>query len=246
MWIYIVLGVIQGVFEWIPVSSEGIVALVSQFFLQEFNAIDIALFLHLGTFFAVLAYFWRDWREVLLLKNRELLRFLLITTLISGAVGFGLYNMVRGVAIGSALLFLTGFGLLFTAYFHRAKKRFKISSDKLAVIAGLLQGLAVIPGLSRSAATVFGLSLTKEKPAEILKISYMMSAPVVFLSSTYLFLKNPAPFSEGAWISILISFFVGLLSLKILLNISERINFFKFALIFSAICFVGAIISVIV
>ena len=52
---YIVLGILQGIFEWLPISSEGIVALLSQF-LQKGNPVDVALFLHLGTLLVVLIY----------------------------------------------------------------------------------------------------------------------------------------------------------------------------------------------
>ncbi len=50
---YIVLGIIQGIFEWIPVSSQGIVALASQFLIEDVHPVEVALFMHLGTFLAV-------------------------------------------------------------------------------------------------------------------------------------------------------------------------------------------------
>jgi len=242
MWIYALLGLVQGIFEWIPISSEGIVALLSQLLIKDFRPIDVALFLHMGTFFAVLIYFRKEWRQVLLLRDKNLLRFLSISTIISLAIGFLLYNLVGDMFLGSGLLLLTGIGLLFTAYFHKKKKRFKMSPTKLALVAGAMQGLAVIPGLSRSASTIFALSLSKEKPSEILKISYMMSAPIVFASSAYLLLKNPIVIID-AWPALIVSFFVGLALLKILLRFSEKINFFKFAVFFSLLCFVGALIG---
>jgi len=242
MWIYALLGIIQGILEWIPISSEGVVALISQSLIIKANPVDIALFLHFGTFFAVLLYFRKDWKEVLILRDRSLLKFLMIATLISLVVGYPLFKIVRNIAIGNSLLLLMGFGLLLTAYFHKKKINFKIGFDKLAIIAGFLQGLAVIPGLSRSASTIFGLSLGKTLPSEILKVSYMMSAPVVLASGFYLFLDNPALVSE-AWPALIFSFLAGFLSLNFLLNLAQKINFFKFALIFSLLCFLGAAIG---
>ena len=87
MWDYITLGILQGLFEWVPVSSEGIVALASQFFVDGVNPIDTALFLHLGTLLAVLVYFRKDWAEILTLKNVDLFRFITIATIISLLVG---------------------------------------------------------------------------------------------------------------------------------------------------------------
>ncbi len=245
MWIYSLLGIIQGIFEWIPISSEGIVALASQALTREVNPIDVALFLHLGTLFAVLVYFRKEWKEVLMLRNLKLLKFLTISTVISLAVGYPLYRVARTMALGSSLLLVMGFGLLLTAYFHRKRSFYEMGFNKLAVISGFLQGLAVMPGLSRSGSTIFGLSLGELHPSKILKISYMMSAPVVLASSIYLFLNQPALIVEG-WASLITSFVVGIFSLHFLIRIAGKINFFKFALFFSILCFLGAIVGFII
>ena len=242
MWDYVFLGIIQGIFEWFPISSEGIVALASQFLVKDLNPVDIALFLHLGTIFAVLIYFWKDWKEVFLLKNYKLVRFLIISSLISLLIGYPTYKLTNSLIMGNTLLLVMGFGLLLTAYFHKTKRSFKIDFDKLAIITGFLQGLAVIPGLSRSGSTIFGLSLGKSTPSEMLKVSYMMSLPVVLASSFYLFLKEPTLVLDW-WPALISSFLVGILSLHFLINFAKKINFFKFALIFSLFCFLGAIIG---
>lgn len=242
MWDYIFLGILQGIFEWIPISSEGIVAMASKILIQNLNPLDLSLFLHLGTTLAVLLYFRNDWKNVLTFKNLKLFRFLIISTLISLAVGYPLYKTVQNFIIGSGLLVMTGLGLLFTAFFQKAKRDSKIGFDKLAIITGFLQGLSVIPGFSRSGATVFGLSLGQISPSEILKVSYMMSVPVIITSSVYLFLKNPVILFEG-WISLFFSFLAGILSLSFLMHFSKKINFSKFALFFSLLCFLGAIIE---
>ncbi len=242
---YFILGILQGIFEWIPISSEGIVALVSQFLLKGFNPVDVALFLHLGTLLAVLIYFKNDWKEILTLKNIKLLRFLIIATIISLAVGYPFYKLVKNMAVGNTLLIIMGFGLLLTAYFQKMERKFEIGLNKLAVITGFLQGLSVIPGLSRSGSTIFGLSLGKFPPSKILKTSYLMSAPVVLASSCYLFLENPILIFKG-WPSLVFSFLIGFGSLHFLINLAKKINFFQFALIFASLCFLGAAIGFII
>jgi len=242
MWNYAFLGILQGIFEWIPISSEGIVALVSDFLIEGINPIDVALFLHLGTLFAVLIYFRKDWIEVLTLKNLQLLKFLIVATIVSLLIGFPLYRLVKSMIIGNTILLITGFGLLLTAYFHKAKKTFEVDFSKLAMIAGFLQGLAVIPGVSRSGSIIFGLSLGKFDPPTILKVSYMMSVPAILASSLYIFLNNQVLVFES-WPALIFSFFVGILTLHFLIKISQKINFFKFALIFATLCFLGAIIG---
>jgi len=236
---YVILGIIQGIFEWIPISSQGIVAIASQFLIKEVHPLEMALFLHLGTLLAVLIYFRKEWIEVFRFKNISLLRFLVVSAAISGIVGFALYVLIKNIALGNGLLVITGFGLLLTAYFHKAKRMPGINLNKLAVITGILQGLAVIPGLSRSGATIFGLSLGKLNPEEILKISYMMSAPAVLGLTGFLFFKNPVLISES-WPALIFSFLAGFLTLDFLLKVANKIDFFKFALIFALFCFLGA------
>ena len=242
---YSLLGLIQGIFEWLPISSEGMVALAGQYLIKEINPLEVAIFLHLGTFFAVLIYFRKDWLDVFSLRNKSLLRFLIIATLVSLAVGYPLYNLISDLAVGSSLLLITGFGLLFTAYFNKSKKTSGMSFRKLALITGFLQGLAIIPGLSRSGATIFGLSLGKFDPKEVLKISYMMSAPVTLAGAGFVFFKNPSFVVDG-WPALVLSFLAGIITLGFLIKLASRIDFFKFALIFALLCFVGAGIGFII
>ena len=240
MWEYVLLGFLQGVFEWIPVSSEGVVAVFSNFLIKDFNSVDLALFLHLGTVLAVLVYFWRDWVNLAFFKNKDFLRFFIIVTFISGTLGFFVYKMARDVSMGSGLLALTGLGLLLTSWFEKKKIKLNINKDLASVIVGLLQALSAIPGVSRSGSTVFGLSLTESNPTEILKKSYIISVPVVLGSSLYLYIKNPV-MASSSWIAIVFSFIFGILSLKILLDFSKKVNFSKFTLIFGILCLIGAL-----
>lgn len=240
---YSILGIAQGIFEWLPISSEGAVALLESIGSKaSLNAVDLALFLHLGTLIAVLIYFRKDWKKILLLKDKDLVKFLFTTTVVSLLIGFPLYILVKSVAIGGTLLLLMGGGLFLTSYFHKTNKKLNLSENQLALISGALQGLAVIPGLSRSGSTIFGLSLKKENGLEILRLSYLMSAPVVLASSAYLFLQTPELLFNG-WPALLFSFLVGILTLKILLQFARKINFTIFTFFFGTLCILGGILS---
>ncbi len=239
---YIVLGIIQGVFEWIPISSEGVVALVSLFLGIIHNPVDLAIFLHAGTTLAVLIYFWRDWVDVVTLRNKGLLKFLVIATIVSLVVGFPVYKVVRNIAIGSGLLFLMGLALLITGVLQSKRISFGFNLSKLAVVAGVLQGLASIPGLSRSGSTIFGLSLGELNPNQILKYSYMMSVPVIIVADVYLILQESS-LALDAWPALITSFVVGLVSLHLLLNLSRKVKFSVFAFAFGVLCILGALVS---
>lgn len=244
LWQYIFLGVIQGIFEWIPVSSEGITALASHFLIKNLNPVDFALFLHLGTLLAAIIYFRKDWWRIIRFKDKELFSFLFISTVVSLLIGFPLYKMVKSAIFGNGLLLVMGVGLLMTAYFHKKNIIWKKGVRYSALLTGFLQGLAVIPGLSRSGATIFGLSLGKIEPGKILKISYLMSVPVVFASTFYLFLQNHS-LLLNSWPALVASFLTGILTLHFLIKWAEKMNFFKFVLFFSFICLFGFFLGLI-
>lgn len=240
MWDYILLGFLQGVFEWIPISSEGVVAIFSSYLVKDYNSVDLALFLHLGTVLAAIVYFWKDWINLAQFKDKEFLRFFIIVTFISGTLGFFVYKMARDVSMGTGLLALTGLGLLLTSWFQKTNIKLRINKDVSSIIVGLLQAISAIPGVSRSGSTVFGLSLTESDPTEILKRSYMISVPVVVGSSLYLYIKDPV-IASSSWIAVIFSFIFGIISLKLLLDFSKKVNFSKFTLIFGILCLLGAL-----
>jgi len=243
---YIILGILQGVFEWIPISSEGVVAVAAQYLKAGINPVDFALFLHIGTLGAALVYYWKDWINVLTLKDRSLLKFLLIATIISLPLGLAVYKLIDNVVLGTWLLALTGVGLLFTAYFQTKKVNLRLSQTKLALASGILQGLAVIPGFSRSGSTIFGLSLGELEPKQILRLSYLMSVPAVAASTGYFLVFKAHSFSFDIWPAALASFIIGLLFLDGLTKLSQKMNFAKFALAFALLCFIGAFMEIFV
>lgn len=238
---YIILGILQGVLEWIPVSSEGIVVLFSNYFIKDLNAIDVSIFLHMGTFLAVMIYFYKDWIEILSFKKIELFKFIFIVTAISGALGFLLYNVSKEIVMGGGLLFLMGLGLLLTSYFQKKKIDFNINKKFSPWIVGLLQGFSAIPGVSRSGSTIFGLSLFEKDTVQILKVSYLLSAPLVFCSSAYLYLKDPAIVNNESLLALLFSFIFGVITLRFLLKLVQKINFSSFTFIFGILCILSGI-----
>ena len=237
---YLILGALQGIFEWIPISSEGVVAIATQYLKAGVNPVDFALFLHAGTLLAALCYYWRDWVKILTFKDWPLIKFLIITTSLSLPIGFVVHDFTADSAVGAGLLLLTGACLLFTAYFQSKKINLRLSPSKLAVTSGILQGFAALPGFSRSGSTIFGLSLGDLPPAQILRLSYMMSVPAVAASTAYEVFFGGETALVSAWPALITSFIVGILLLEVLTKASEKINFAKFALVFAILCFIGA------
>ena len=239
---YIFLGILQGILEWIPISSEGIVSLFSNFLVKE-NVVSFALFLHLGTFFSAVVYFRKEIAKVIKFQNFKFSLFIIFTTIISLIVGFPLYLSIKHIPSLEILLIVMGGGLFLTGYFNKAKRKFYIKTRYLPIVVGILQGISVIPGISRSGSTIFGLSLGKYSPYEILKISYILSLPITFCSSLYLITFKEVNFNFNAIISLITSFLVGILMLHLLLKYIQKINFSKFCFIFGSLCVIGGIIN---
>jgi len=248
----LILGIIQGVAEWLPISSEGLLVLVQTQISGGFNfkqMVSLALFLHLGTFLAALIYFKKDVFLILqtflrFSKAREddkkLLLFLFTTTLISGILGFSLVLLIdefsaQSQLAGRMITFLIGIMLLFTGVFQIKAKDSGLKKDikdlrlSSGLILGVIQGFAALPGFSRSGSTVSALILLGFKKDLALKLSFLMSLPIVLFGNIIINLKQMA-FSAETLTGVLASFIFGLLTISWLLKLARKINFGYFVL----------------
>lgn len=262
----LILGLVQGVVEWLPLSSEGTTIAAKNIFFPDneplVTLIRLSLFLHLGTFLAALIYFRKDVITILTIlikpnsnsfENRQILRFLLISTLISGALGVALLTVLNQfekiLVSGSTYINLTiALMLMITAYLQLRSKNSKIKVTKElkvsdGIILGLAQGFATIPGLSRSGLTVSALLLREFNEVLALKLSFLMSLPIVLAGNIML---NANIFSNGVTlnmtVALLASFLAGLLTIDLLLKIAKRVNFAYFTFGFSLLIIFATLI----
>jgi len=248
------LGVIQGIAEWLPVSSEGMIALVETNFFGKSDVggiVRLALFLHLGTFLAALIYLRREVKAILISliryrsstpEERSILHFLIISTIFSGLLGItllkGLEQFESQIEFsGRTLTALIGILLLVTAWLQLKKKDFgtRMAGDlnsKDSILLGLAQGLAVLPGLSRSGLTVSVLLLRKVDDENALKLSFLLSLPIVLAGNIILNLEMFTSISSAALWGLVLSFIFGLATIHILIKLARKINFGYFVGIF--------------
>lgn len=250
----IILGVIQGITEWLPISSSAMITLTMAN-LYQINDLNFliyqALWLHLGTFLAALIYFWKDVKKILLvpikskystIQDRQIFKFILITTIISGIIGLiilkGLSSFENSLILtGKTITFFIGFLLLLTAIIQ-IKIKNKNLRDEVdlktndGVILGFAQGLATLPGLSRSGMTISSLLLKKFDDTTALKLSFLMSLPIVLIGNIFLNFSKFS-FSGTAIYGLLASFIFGILTIHGLIKLSKKINFGWFVLIFA-------------
>lgn len=236
----IILSIVEGITEFLPISSTGHLILVSHLlgipqteFLKSFEII-----IQLGAILAVaiislrsLAPTITDWKKVF---------FAFLPTSI---VGFILYKFIKSYLLGNALVvvltfFLGGIALIILEYLFRAKKFrvFNIAeiSNKNATIVGLCQALSVIPGVSRSAATIIGgMSLGMSRETAV-TFSFLLAIPTMLAATGLDILKTQLAFSSTElfylFVGFVVSFFVAYLAVVSFLKFIKQHTFTVFGI----------------
>ena len=233
----ILIGLLQGLLEWLPVSSEGnlVIVLVGIFRLSAEETISTAIFLHIGTGFAALVYFRKEVFQILIGETPDQadLRFKLFTiTLLTGVVGFPIYMWFNiSLAIGEILLAITGLALILTGLLQRQSSKQEQTGSELtwpvSLILGVAQGLAIIPGLSRSGLTTSIMLFKNFTGEEAFKISFLMSIPASFAAAFGMILVDGFTPDPMAALAALIAVIVGYLAIDALLRLARRVSFWK-------------------
>lgn len=237
---YILLGILQGITEFLPISSSGHLVIAQR--ILQITADELAIFvvLHLATTFALIVFFFKD--ILRLFHNLKLLGFIVIVTIITGTIGIigrdlfpRLFNQPKFVA--SALIF-TGIILLLSRKFIDTKRN--VLNIKDAFTLGLSQALAIMPGISRSGVTISSLLFRKVDKEMSFRFSFLASIPAV-LGATILEAKN-IDFTWGIdlrnlFLGFIFSFLAGILSLKVLQIVlrKAKLYYFGYYCIFIAI-----------
>ena len=233
----IIIGFLQGLLEWLPVSSEGnlVIVLVGVFGLSAEETISTAIFLHIGTGLSALVYFRKEVYDILIGRTADqadLRLKLFLITLLTGLFGFPIYMWLNiSLAIGEILLALTGLALIITGLIQRqAAQQDQTGSEltwPISLILGTVQGLAIIPGLSRSGLTTSIMLFKNFTGEEAFRISFLMSIPASFAAAFGMMLVDGFTPDPLAAFSALIAAIVGYIAIDALLSLARRISFWK-------------------
>ncbi len=248
--IAVVLGIVQGLGEFLPISSSGHLIIVRWLFGwdEAINAagIDIALdvALHVGTLVAVLAYFFKDWVNLALsgltkgikTPDGKMFWYLVAATIPGGLVGLFMESFVEQFIRSEPLIIAIGLAIMGIILYYVDKKSAQfIDFGQInfyhAVIIGFAQALALIPGVSRSGITMTAarfLGFSREAAA---KFSFLLSTPIIGGAA----LKHTADIMTNIsdplfWVGSLISAIVGLFCISFLLKYLQKNNFAVFAI----------------
>ncbi len=268
----ILLGVVQGISEWLPVSSKTQVLIVSSLLLglTFSEGYALGLFLEIGSFVAAMIYFRTE--VLLILKSlvgrgtkegRLMLKYLVVLTAITGVMGVAIYVSVSSLNLGNAVgipMVILGSvlildGLLITISRKRYTPRLTLETMSLKdlVAIGFAQGIAAFPGVSRSGATVSSMLLlgTDGKTAFRLSFLALIPASIGATAVTLLFSRHEI---EGSFsllspatvvVAIAVTAVVGLLTIRWLLRLAstERITTLVFTL--GALAIIGGLLGLI-
>ena len=219
----IILSVIQGVTEFIPVSSSAHLIIISNVSNFNLNSLEVDVSLHLGSLLAIVVYFWRDLIDFS--KNKKKLYLIFFGSIPLIIVGYVLYisnlmNHLRNLELIAWTTLIFGVLLYFSDKNKTDKILEKDLSKKDIIFIGMLQILSLIPGVSRSGINITAGRFVKYSRIDSAKISFFLSIPALAGASLLGLkdiLKDPFEFNSIIFLTISISFIFSYLTIKFLL-----------------------------
>jgi undecaprenyl-diphosphatase len=219
----IILGIVEGITEFLPISSTGHMVLVSS--LLKIPETDfVKSFEIIIQFGAILAVLLISGQRLLALSKG--LKQVLIAFLPTAAIGFVLYKVIKHVLMGNPLITVAALiigGIVIIAledYFKRkeGKKNIQDLIPAHSVVIGICQALAVIPGVSRSATTIYSGMMTGLTRQEAVEFSFLLAVPTIAAASGYDLVKSGAQFSSGDFVTLGVGFIVAFITAYITIH----------------------------
>ena len=239
----IILGLVQGLGEFLPISSSAHLVLIPWLFNWEDPGLTFDIALHLGTLIAVAIYFWRDWLRLISKgftdaksTDGRLFWYLVFATIPGAIIGFLLEKKAETVFRNPVLIavMLIILGVILYRADRKSARNIEIDNItfKASFLIGLSQALAIIPGVSRSGITMTAgllLGLTREGAA---RFSFLLSAPIIFGAAAVKLphvISHPSLVTPGFIIGMAVSCATGLASIGFLLRFIQTGTFLPFA-----------------
>ncbi|HKH90322.1 MAG TPA: undecaprenyl-diphosphatase UppP [Gemmatimonadaceae bacterium] len=231
----VLLGVVEGVTEFLPISSTAHLILSSRAlglaeseFLKSFEII-----IQFGAILSVVVLYWRRFFDIDVLKK------LVVAVIPTGLIGLTVYKAIKGFLMGSLAVVLIslvvgGIALIVFERFQEREDRdvdFREITYRKAFLIGLFQAIAVIPGVSRSAATIVGGSLLGVSKRTIVEFSFMLAVPTMLAATGLELLKSQAALSGNfgiLGIGFVVSFITAIVAIKSFLAYLKRRDFSLF------------------
>jgi undecaprenyl-diphosphatase len=237
----IFLGLLQGLTEFLPVSSSGHLVIAQDLLGITQPGVTFEVMVHFGTLLSIVWVFWRDISNLLKgffrdNEQKKLFSFLIIGTIPTGLIGLGFGSFFKGIFekpfVVGLMLLVTGFLVWAISRLSTTIKLKNINNMKIsdAIIIGICQGLAIIPGISRSGSTILG-SLSRGLNHETaVRYSFLLAVPAIggaaLLELWGCLQGGSSPESLQSYIiATLVAFLTGILAIKIFINLLKKAKF---------------------
>ncbi len=231
----IVLGIVEGVTEFLPVSSTAHLVLASAALrLEETEFMkSFQIIIQLGAILSVVVLYWKKFFDI------EVLKKLIVAFIPTGVIGLTVYKAVKALLLGNLYVVLTslvigGIALILFERFRpgtEGEVDFREITYKRALLIGLFQSIAIIPGVSRSAATIIGGSFIGISKRTIVEFSFMLAVPTMAAATGLELLKNHDALSGNLGllaVGFVVSFITAILAIKSFLNFIKKRDFSAF------------------
>ena len=233
----ILLSIIQGITEFLPISSSAHLILASEFLLINKNNLTLDISLHIGSLMAIIFYFTSDIKNFV--TNKSILGKVIISSLpvtIFGVIllKLNLINYFRNYEIIGWTTIVFAILMFVSDRFKNKYSIYKNFSYKSAIIIGIFQIISLIPGTSRSGITITGARFLNFNKVDSAKISFLTAIPVLFYVSGYniakLISQNVIKISTINFVAVFFSFFFSYITIKFFLKFLQNFNLTFFVL----------------
>ncbi len=243
------LSIIQGISEFIPVSSSAHLLLFSKITDFNYTSLEIDVSLHLGSLIAIIIYFWKDLFNVY--KNKKLLNLIFfgsIPIIIFGFIfyKFDLIDQVRNLKVIAWTTLIFGIILFFADKKTQNKNIVSDLNLKTIFLIGCFQAISIIPGVSRSGIVITACRFSNYNRVDAAKISFFLSIPALVGASFLSLINNTdknLEFNFAILLSILFSFIFSFITIKFLIYYLKKFSlniFVYYRLILSLLLFIIA------
>jgi undecaprenyl-diphosphatase len=244
----LILGIIEGITEFLPISSTGHLMLTARFLgiIQTEFVKSFEIAIQSGAILAV-AVLYRK----ILFKRSDIWKKIITAFLPTAIIGAVMYKLIKRFLLNSTgvvlwSLFLGGAVLICFEYFHRKKEEatqeLSAISYRQALLIGLFQSLAVVPGVSRAAATIVGGLLLGLKRRTIVEFSFLLAIPTMLAATGFDLMKSAHTFNHEQFslltIGFIVSFAVALLAIRFFLVFIKKHTFVPFGIYRILVAFV--------
>ena len=227
----LILSIIQGATEFLPVSSSSHLIIFSNFLNFQNQSLSIDVSLHIGSFLAVIIFFYKD--VLNFINEKDIFFKIILSSVPVVLVGFflvetNLISKFRNIEVIGWMTLIFGIILYLSDRFRLDNELKKDFNFKSAITIGLFQVLSLVPGVSRSGIAISAARILKFKRYDSAKISFLLSIPILGAISIFgiknLVETNSLEFTMINIFSVLISFFVSFITIKFFLNYVQKFD----------------------